>query len=171
MFRISGAKAETKCLAKSMYSAWRVEGICEGLPYLRKKQSKLALKGGVGNGLTHNVPVEESAKDRVCPLLCFPPFAPFPFFKVLRNSLFRKAQVDHCEQKLAPRHQAFGTLLMDTQVDHNSSTVCLENEMQHGRNILIGAGRLIDHLAGYRYQGGEQLCNQIWQNIALVTES
>ena len=121
--------------------------------------------------MTRIAPVEESTKNSVRPLLRLPPFALLPFFEVLRNSLFRKAQVDDREQKLSPRNQTLSTLLMGAQIDHDSRTVRFENEMQHGRNVLVGTGRLVDHLSGYRHQSGEQLRDQIRQDIAFVTES
>src|SRR4051812_47129969 len=66
-----------------------------------------------------SVSMEEPAQNSICPFLGFPPFALLPFFEVFWYSILREPQVDDGKQKLTPRHQTLGTLLMSAKIDNN----------------------------------------------------
>ena len=74
----------------------------------------------------------------------------------------RKREVDNL---LAPRHDAFGTLLVCTQVNINGCLVRLENQMQHRWNLLRRGRWRVQHATSNRHERREEL----WHNDGKTT--
>ena len=99
--------------------------------------------------------MEQTPQGAIRPFLSFPPLAVLALLFVFRHGLYGNLEVDDGEQKLAPRNQTFRALLVLAEVHDDAGLVCLQNEMQHRRDLLRGAWRRLDHLRSNADEGGE----------------
>lgn len=60
---------------------------------------------------------------------------------------------------------------MGAKVYDNGRTIGLEDEMQHGRDVLSRAWRLLHHLSGNSDESREKFLNDGWQRIIFLAES
>src|SRR6266545_5031650 len=115
--------------------------------------------------------MEKPSKNRICPLLGFPPFASLPFLYVFRVSLLRQSQIDNSEKKLTPWHQALVTLLVFAEVNNDRRPVCFQNKMQHRRNLLRRTNGLPKHLHCDIHKCREKPLNEFRKDIVLLSKS
>ena len=113
--------------------------------------------------------MEESAQRCICPFLGFPPLGLFPLVLGFGDGVARKRQIDDLEEESTPRHKAFRGLLMCTEVDDDGRLVRLENEVQHGWDLLSGRGRCVQHAARDGDEGREELLHDERKVILALT--
>lgn len=116
-------------------------------------------------------PMEEIAKNGVCPFFRFPPLAALPIFFILGYSFLRHCQVNYIEQELSPRHDAPSCLLMRAELHAYARFICLDDEVQHCWNFLSCAGRSLHHSGSDIDKGREEFRNQAWSDFAVLTEA
>ena len=82
----------------------------------------------------------EAAKGSISPLLCLPPFAPFPLVLVCRDSVLGNLEIDDLEEQPTPRDQALVAHLMGAKLNERGLHVRLEDVVQEHGDFLRGSG-------------------------------
>ena len=81
----------------------------------------------------------EATEGSICPLLGFPPFAPFPFILIRGDRILGNLEIDDLEEQPSPRDQALVAHLVRAELDERGLHVRLENIMEEHGDFLRGS--------------------------------
>jgi hypothetical protein len=83
----------------------------------------------------------EAAKRSIRPLLCLPPFAPFPFVLICGDRILGDLEIDDLEEQPSPWNQALVAHLVGAKLDKRRLHVRLEDVVEEHGDFLRGSGR------------------------------
>jgi hypothetical protein len=119
----------------------------EDLDYLGSKgvhetfsESTVLLLQGAGKLGRITVSSVEATERSICPLLGFPPFAPFPLVLVRGDRILGNLEVDDLEEQPSPWDQALVAHLVRAKLNKRGLHVRLENVVEEHGDFLGGSG-------------------------------
>ena len=115
--------------------------------------------------------MEETAENLVRPLLSLPPLGALTLVLIRWFSILRNLQVDNLEQETSPGHETLRALLVRAEMKDDARRVSLQDEVEKGRNLLVGTSRRVrESLGGDGHKRREEGLYKLRENIVVLAE-
>lgn len=103
-------------------------------------ENSVLLLQGAGELGRITVSSVEATEGSICPLLGFPPFAPFPFVLVRGDRILGNLEIDDLEKQPSPWDQTLVAHLVRAKLNKRGFHVGLENVVEEHGDFLGGSG-------------------------------